>query len=82
MQAFTTPSTQIEAQARAMFTRVVACWAMDLLELRRSGLIVPSTRGGSPDLVTPKGRSRGESPRWGGRGVATALRWRPHCTAA
>lgn len=33
-----------EARAKAMFDRVLVCWASDLLELRRRGLATPGWR--------------------------------------
>jgi hypothetical protein len=77
-------TSKIETQTKAMFTRVLSGWALDLLELRRSGLIVPGQREGTPDLVTPDFGDRpslNHSLRWRSD-VASALRWRPQRSAA
>jgi hypothetical protein len=76
----------LEDQTRAMFTRVLSGWAMDLMELRRTGLIVPSARDGAPDPVMPS--SSGEAGSlaldrcWPSPGVAASLRWQPSRRAA
>jgi hypothetical protein len=60
------PSTQSDAQAnliavreaRAIYQRVLAGWAMDSLELRRGGLDRPSFRSTGDTLpVTPARRA-------------------------
>jgi hypothetical protein len=76
----------IEDQTRAMFTRVLSGWAMDLMELRRTGLIVPSAREGTPDPVMPSpGRDSGSLTMdrcWPARDVAASLRWQTGRRAA
>lgn len=58
-----------------MFARVLSGWAMDLLELRRTGLIVPSARDGAPDPAVP-------FPRHAQPGIVNDLRWAIHPGAA
>ena len=80
-----TPEERIQAQTRAMFTRVVSGWAMDLLELRRTGLIVPSAREGVADPVMPSAEDHGPLTLdrfWPTRDVAASLHWRPARRAA
>jgi hypothetical protein len=76
MSSSTDASISIEVQTRAMFTRVLAAWASDLLRLRRLGLDVPGDRVGKRDLVTPRLAGGGEHW-WHGGDVGTALSWRP-----
>lgn len=56
---FETPAgtfpTFAETQAKTMFDRVLVCWASDLLELRRQGLITPGWR----EMI-----DGGEGPEW------------------
>ncbi len=78
---------QIEAQTQAMFARVLSAWAMDLLELRRTGLIVPSERTGAPDPVMPAWSNQDNSlplrdTCWPAPGIAGKLHWRPARRAA
>jgi hypothetical protein len=78
---------QIEAQTQAMFARVLSAWAMDLLELRRTGLIVPSARSGAPDPVMPVWSNQDNSfavrdTCWPTPGIAGRLQWRPARRAA
>ena len=76
---------RIQDQTRAMFTRVLSGWAMDLLELRRTGLIVPSAREGAPDPVMPSAddhRPLTLDRRWPTAGVESSLQWRPARRAA
>jgi hypothetical protein len=69
-----------------MFARVLSGWAMDLLELRRTGLIVPGERDGTPDPVMPFPREAAVSPRddlrWAIHPSAAAARWQPQRRAA
>ena len=78
------PDTQIQTKARTMFTRVLAGWASDLMELRRSGLIVPSAREGSADPVMPDwgGAPSLRGPQWASHDVAGSLKWKPARRAA
>jgi hypothetical protein len=78
---------RIEAQTRAMFARVLSAWAMDLLELRRKGLIVPSDRKGAADPVMPVWADQDNSrvvrdTCWPTSGIAGRLQWRPARRAA
>jgi hypothetical protein len=78
---------RIEAQTRAMFARVLSAWAMDLLELRRTGLIVPSARAGAPDPVMPVWSNQDNSLAlrdtcWPTPAIAGRLQWRPARRAA
>lgn len=47
--------TFAESQAKKMFDRVLVCWASDLLELRRQGLVTPGWR----EMI-----EGGEGPEW------------------
>jgi hypothetical protein len=47
--------TFAESQAKMMFDRVLVCWASDLLELRRQGLVTPGWR----EMI-----EGGEGPEW------------------
>ncbi len=80
------PQTRIEDQTRAMFTRVLSGWAMDLLELRRTGLIVPGARDGSGEAVMPAWPGDQSGPltmdRCWPADARSALRWRPTRRAA
>jgi len=59
---------------------------MDLLELRRSGLIVPCARDGVPDPVMPFSLEPVTNPggdlRWAIHPGAAVARWRPERRAA
>ena len=77
----------IEAQTQAMFTRVLSGWALDLLELRRTGLIVPSARDGAPDPVMPAWSEQFDGSvmhdrRWPTPGIVGRLQWHPTRRAA
>jgi hypothetical protein len=69
-----------------MFARVLSSWALDLLELRRTGLIVPSARDGAPDPVMPfPGEAvprPSEDLRWAIHPSAATARWQPQRRAA
>ena len=71
-----TPPSSPETQAKAMFTRVLAAWTADLLNLRRAGLLTPSHRHGTPDPVIPMRPRLSSEPRWHTADPAAALRWR------
>jgi hypothetical protein len=78
---------RIEAQTQAMFARVLSAWAMDLLELRRTGLIVPSDRKGATDPVMPVWSDRNNTLAirdtcWPTAGIAGRLQWHPARRAA
>jgi hypothetical protein len=77
---------RIQARTRAMFAHVLSGWAMDLLELRRTGLIVPCARDGTPDPVMPFPRGSAPRPgadlRWAIHPAAAVARWRPERRAA
>jgi hypothetical protein len=64
-----------------MFARVLSRWAMDVVALKSSGLILPSERSGSVDFCTPSwGENAPVGPLpWTG---ATAPLWRPARRAA
>ena len=47
--------TFAESQAKRRFDRVLVCWASDLLELRRQGLVTPGWR----EMI-----EGGEGPEW------------------
>jgi len=42
-----------EAESRRMFQRMLACWATDVLRLRRRGLDVPASRRTQPRQAMP-----------------------------
>lgn len=64
------------ARARKMFARVLSQWAMDLMELRRTGLDAPVVRDGSADLVTPSLRAGAFGGRWSKGTTSGLLAWR------
>ena len=75
----------IQAQSRAMFARVLSGWTLDLLELRRTGLIVPGARDGAPDPAMPFPREENltlTDARWPARPAAALPRWKPQRRAA
>ena len=69
-----------------MFARVLSGWAMDLLELRRTGLIRPSARDGAPDPVMPFPSDAESGPRedlrWAIHPAAAVAQWQPKRKAA
>jgi len=71
-----------------MYAKVLSQWAMDLLELRRTGAIVPSSRRGDPDLVCPRPFSLDSAgtcqaaTRWAFGRPESLLRWQPSRRAA
>jgi hypothetical protein len=80
-------SQRIEDLTRAMFTRVLSGWAMDLLELRRTGLIVPCARDGGSEPVMPSWSEARTGPltldrRWPASDVAASLQWQTRRRAA
>lgn len=50
---------EAEQEARQMFQRFLAGWAMDVLELRRRGLDRPVERRGCPGVAAPMRRLAG-----------------------
>jgi hypothetical protein len=76
----------IQAQTRAMFARVLSAWTLDLLKLRRTGLIVPSAREGAPDPAMPFPREEKclslTEAHWPARPAAALPRWKPQRRAA
>lgn len=63
---------------RQMYARAMAQWALETMDLRRSGLHIPSSRPGSESPASP---SLG-GPRWFcryeiGTGARDLLAWRP-----
>lgn len=46
-------STLDEAESRRMFQRMLACWATDVLRLKRKGLDVPASRRTQPRQAMP-----------------------------
>ena len=71
-----TSATVWEQQARRMYVRVLSQWAMDLMQLRRDGLDVPSTREGEGRLTLPHWHGAMKQSAWRRVG-SEALRWKP-----
>ena len=75
--------SSIEVQTRAMFTRVLSTWALDVLRLRRSGLMVPGHRQPSRPIHTPRFGGEPEAATWwNAHAVASALRWNTQARVA
>lgn len=49
---WSTPA-QAEQEAQRIFQRTLSAWAMDVLSLRRLGLMEPGCRAGESQLVVP-----------------------------
>jgi hypothetical protein len=77
-------SLDVEAGAKRMYARMLSQWALDMLQLRRDGLDVPSARGGSDTLVLPSwgGAWRGTKSRWVASNGVESLKWKPAKRAA
>lgn len=75
------PQTQPTPEAR-LYARAMSQWALDLLHLRREGLLAPSARGGSPDHAPPALAFHPATAPGPTRAERALLHWRPVKRAA
>lgn len=82
--AQSTASDEVVANAKRLYARVLSQWAIDLLQLRRDGLDVPSARGEGDTLVMPtwRGAWKSTSGAWVANHGAENLKWKPARRAA